>query len=637
MNMHSSVAECVIPEFHAAPPWRRPRCFRAYRTDGGANPEHGGMSAMSPNLYLRASFRTVLFLFLVAGAALAPASARGEKKPKGDNLTPLDVRPQLLNVRTNPTLRYPVMSESGWSVKSLSYGWFDISRNSVRYSVVEPSKKANEGFDIPRGEIGEVSVNYKYWTILNFRPLQEKRRGARKYYLFAYVPQDRWGKVHTAAGLQKFFGAWTAGTESMGSAMSNLDEAVDVLVDVPVREGDLARVNALLADAPELLSRRDMAGETPLHVAAAAGQEEMAKLLVEKGAEVSAKDNAGDTPLHVAAAAGQEEMAKLLVEKGADVSAKDNVGGTPLYLARNHVDFAELLCKHLASCRQISDAADKGELELAEGLLKADPNLVFGRDDRGRTPLHHAACGGHRDLVEQILAKAAEVNATDSDGATPLHLAAAGGHEDVARLLIAHGGDAIARSGDGSTPSALAAKNGRTEVAEFLRQQEPGAAAQAINAAAALLGTTSTGMLGNRVSGGAQGFLVDGQHPARLRLVAPVLPMADNLPVVQVFIQVYSGKQPKVDIAGDLRGNWEMSGNGQLLFAGGAGSDGKWYLNEGEFQFRGGVTVARHLIVFTNGEIVSTSQWGGRCTEGTVAKVDGVDYELNGQGWKAKN
>ena len=55
--------------------------------------------------------------------------------------------------------------------------------------------------------------------------------------------------------------------------------------------------------------------------------------LIDQGADVNAKDDTGNTPLHRAAANGNNEAVKFLVSRGADVNAKSSNSGTPLHLA----------------------------------------------------------------------------------------------------------------------------------------------------------------------------------------------------------------------------------------------------------------------------------------------------------------
>ena len=71
-----------------------------------------------------------------------------------------------------------------------------------------------------------------------------------------------------------------------------------------VASGNIARVKALLATQAGLANAKLQNSRTPLHVAAESSRKEIAKLLLDSGANVRAKDRQGATPLHVAAAAG---------------------------------------------------------------------------------------------------------------------------------------------------------------------------------------------------------------------------------------------------------------------------------------------------------------------------------------------
>jgi ankyrin repeat protein len=55
----------------------------------------------------------------------------------------------------------------------------------------------------------------------------------------------------------------------------------------------------------------------PIHVAALGGQKEMARFLIENGADVNAKAGNGWTPLHVAVLRGQTGVAELFRKHGA--------------------------------------------------------------------------------------------------------------------------------------------------------------------------------------------------------------------------------------------------------------------------------------------------------------------------------
>ncbi len=68
-------------------------------------------------------------------------------------------------------------------------------------------------------------------------------------------------------------------------------------------------------------------GRSALHLASGGGHVEIVKLLIERGGNVEAKDAAGETPLHVAVAAGRAKCVAELLRSGADAWAHKNAQG----------------------------------------------------------------------------------------------------------------------------------------------------------------------------------------------------------------------------------------------------------------------------------------------------------------------
>lgn len=66
-----------------------------------------------------------------------------------------------------------------------------------------------------------------------------------------------------------------------------------------------------------------------------AGKNQVANLLIEKGADVNIADRTGTTPLHLAAKYRTPELVDLLIKHGADVNQKDENNKTALDLAEN--------------------------------------------------------------------------------------------------------------------------------------------------------------------------------------------------------------------------------------------------------------------------------------------------------------
>ena len=75
---------------------------------------------------------------------------------------------------------------------------------------------------------------------------------------------------------------------------------------------------------------------TPLIVAATLGHEDMARLLLDRGAKTHLADGDGWTPLHKAACWGHSNVVKLLLNEGAHPNVKGRKEDTPLFLAAKY-------------------------------------------------------------------------------------------------------------------------------------------------------------------------------------------------------------------------------------------------------------------------------------------------------------
>jgi ankyrin repeat protein len=134
--------------------------------------------------------------------------------------------------------------------------------------------------------------------------------------------------------------------------------------------------------------------------------------------------------------------------------------------------------------RRLLFAAQRGELERVKELLDAGEPLE-ARDTAtgfaGRTPLHHAAGGGHyypkgrhREVAALLIARGAEVNARAEGGYTPLHVAAGLGRVDVAALLLEKGADinATDQRAVPTTPLQAAVLQGQEQIVALLVERK---------------------------------------------------------------------------------------------------------------------------------------------------------------------
>jgi hypothetical protein len=84
-------------------------------------------------------------------------------------------------------------------------------------------------------------------------------------------------------------------------------------------------------------------GNSPLHTAASNGRADIARVLLDGGADPNFPNHENETPLHVAVKAEQTELVHLLVERGADVNVKDVGNLSPWTLAQDKPEIRAIL------------------------------------------------------------------------------------------------------------------------------------------------------------------------------------------------------------------------------------------------------------------------------------------------------
>jgi ankyrin repeat protein len=168
------------------------------------------------------------------------------------------------------------------------------------------------------------------------------------------------------------------------------------LVRAIVRD-DAGAVAKLLATSP-LLARQGLAVGATRHGAIDFFFEEIKHYVF-----------AGDTPLHVAAAAYRNDMARALLKHGADARAPNRRGAEPLHYAADGVPGSP-------------NWNPRAQAEMIAFLIEngADPNAL---DKSGVAPLHRAVRQRCARAVDSLLRNGADVRLKNKSGSTPLHLA----------------------------------------------------------------------------------------------------------------------------------------------------------------------------------------------------------------------
>jgi 7,8-dihydropterin-6-yl-methyl-4-(beta-D-ribofuranosyl)aminobenzene 5'-phosphate synthase len=243
------------------------------------------------------------------------------------------------------------------------------------------------------------------------------------------------------------------------------------------KEGDLAKVKALIEENPALANAKNQDQETPLHRAVSGGHLDIVEFLIAAGADVNAQDNQQRTPLHLACYDGRRDIVEKLISHGANLEAKFANGTTPLFwtVPGGHTEMFELLVKKGADINVTVDnganllhsVAMYGQKDMAKILIEKGADVNRTSDD-GTAPINYAAARGHKEVLELLIDKGADVNAADDRGYTPLRISVLLGQKEIVETLLARGADPNQRNDDRTTPLHDAASEGRTEPAELL-------------------------------------------------------------------------------------------------------------------------------------------------------------------------
>ena len=177
-----------------------------------------------------------------------------------------------------------------------------------------------------------------------------------------------------------------------------------------VKSGDRAKIAKFLKNKKLDVDVVDEDGKSALIIAVENNDVEVAKLLLEHGANVNFQEDneVGNTPLICAAkqSYGDIEMMKLLLEHGADVNLQNKRGKTPLMYAGAFFEPASLLLEH-----------------------GADMNI---KDNKGNTVLPYVARLGYAESLDLLLSDTSKFEVSDAKKA----ILAARGNKEVQNCIF---------------------------------------------------------------------------------------------------------------------------------------------------------------------------------------------------------
>lgn len=210
-------------------------------------------------------------------------------------------------------------------------------------------------------------------------------------------------------------------------------------LEAAVKAGDAQHITSLLVEYPALVNATAASGVPLVRLALYYGHPDIAATFVDQGAELGLHDDAalgrtrdvalwlqttgdvdlnayssdGYTPLQLASFFGRVEVARLLLQHGAD----------PNLVSRNAMRI-----------QAIHSAAAGDHVAIVVALLEhgADPNA---QQSDGFRPLHAAAQNGSLDLARLLVQFGADPALPTDGGELPRDTALAAGHADLAAYL----------------------------------------------------------------------------------------------------------------------------------------------------------------------------------------------------------
>lgn len=186
----------------------------------------------------------------------------------------------------------------------------------------------------------------------------------------------------------------------------------------------------LKTDAPLVWSTGTGATVWAMFCAAAGGDLAAVRALVAQDPPLVRCQYAYRTPLYFAVRENQLAVAAFLLEHGTDPLGL-GVHDSLLDMARDrgYVEMQQLLEARLA---RALNASPKGlviagvirerNLQRVQAMLDASPELLDIGDERSNQPIHWAVMTRQMDIIDELLARGANIDAKRADGARPIHL-----------------------------------------------------------------------------------------------------------------------------------------------------------------------------------------------------------------------
>ena len=214
----------------------------------------------------------------------------------------------------------------------------------------------------------------------------------------------------------------------------------------------------LLIDAGANLTATTRIGDlTPLFMSSSNGDAEITGLLLAAGADANSSGPGMTTALMVASASGSVETVKSLLAKGADIDAKESSRDQTALMFAAALDRSAVVRELAVQGADLNSTSrverigkvmydEDGNPMPAESRTGATTFIATGRGSvtgmGGNAALHYAAREGHMASVRALVETGADLDTLNAlDASTPLVSAITNGHYDVSQYMVDSGAD----------------------------------------------------------------------------------------------------------------------------------------------------------------------------------------------------
>ena len=252
------------------------------------------------------------------------------------------------------------------------------------------------------------------------------------------------------------------------------------LLHAAAEGGNSSIMRSILSYDIDINSKDDESSATPLIIAVMHNHVEVAKYLLQKGADISLTTESNKRKaLHIASQYGSVEAIEMLLSYDSRPDLRDGEGNTPLACAAacGQIEAVNCLLKHGADPSLKGEngwsilhfAAQSGNVIIIETMVSKGLDIDSRGEALGVTPLMVCIKFGQLEAAKYLLEKGADESSKTTPGRISLlSLASAAGSIAAIEMLLSHGCNIDSRDSGGDTPLMHATRLGNTEVVEHL-------------------------------------------------------------------------------------------------------------------------------------------------------------------------